>query len=97
VNITLDDWPNGRHTLELRPGPGIFRIPVTDHDLDDLAAFLAIRTAMAHTCPATHGEHTCTMPPGHVLFAHQCRACPAQWPDPGQPLPIGWPLDGAAP
>lgn len=95
MRIDATTYANGRHTLELHPDAGLFRIPVSDHDLDDLAAWLAIRTAMGHTCDATHGEHTCIMPPGHVMFAHQCRACPARWPDENQPLPIDFPLNGA--
>lgn len=76
MRVTLDTRDDGRHTLTLggTPWPG----PLTDHDLNDIEAFLAQRKAMARLCPGEDGEHTCTLPPGHLL-PHMCRACRHAW------------------
>lgn len=65
--------------VELRPGHGIYRIRLTGHDADDLLAVLEQHKAMGRYCAAEDGEHTCTLPPGHSILAHVCRACPQEW------------------
>ena len=82
MRISLDSEPAADGLTLVRfgtePAPGWFTWRATAHELDDLEAALAIRKAMAATCPATTGEHSCIWPPGHAI-THQCRACPEQW------------------
>lgn len=85
MKITLAAEPaaGGRRELAWgdRGAPGWFTWAATQHDLDDLAAVLALDTAKARACGGEHGEHTCILPPGHAGgMRHQCRACPRQWP-----------------
>jgi hypothetical protein len=61
------------------PGPGWFTWDATEHELGDLLAVLEQDKAMGRYCDAEDGEHTCTMPPGHSILAHVCRACPREW------------------
>lgn len=54
---------------------------LSDHDLRDLEFVLAQRRAMARRCTAEHGEHTCSLAPGHIPDAgHVCRGCDFSWP-----------------
>jgi hypothetical protein len=86
MRITLaPPGPDGRRELMVgaEGEPGWFTWDATQHQLDDLAAVLAADKAMARTCPAATGDHTCGLPPGpHYAATHVCRACPHTWTQP---------------
>jgi hypothetical protein len=84
MRITLAPDPAADGTRRVawgtEPEPGWFTWDATQHELDDLAALLAIDTAKATTCPETDGDHSCVLAPRHTgAMPHQCRACPHQW------------------
>jgi len=84
VNVEVrDSIVDGEHDLVLaRPWhqPWVLS-SLSEHDLRDLEFTLAQRRAMARRCPATSGEHTCSLAPGHIPDAgHLCRACTGTWP-----------------
>ncbi len=83
MRVAVTDWPNGRHTLAL--GPAAIR-GLTDHDLEDVEAFLVGWRTGTATCDAEFNGHTCWLPPDHTAAPHNCRACPEQWPA-GTPPP----------
>lgn len=67
------------HPPELNPVQ--YLIGLDEHDLRDLEFVLAQRRAMSRRCPDEHGEHTCSLAPGHIPDAgHICRACDFSWP-----------------
>jgi hypothetical protein len=83
VKMTIEDGLDGLADLVFpdphAPSPRAWRVTgLTQHDLNDIEAVLAARKAMARTCPAEDGDHTCGLPPGHPP-GHQCRACPREW------------------
>jgi hypothetical protein len=51
----------------------------SEHDLRDIEFELARRRAMSRRCPATDGEHTCALAPGHAAASHLCRGCTKTW------------------
>jgi hypothetical protein len=58
-----------------------YLLGLREDDLRDLEFALAQRRAMSKRCTATHGEHTCSLAPGHIDDpGHLCRACPEIWP-----------------
>lgn len=70
---------DGQVHIELRPGSGVYRLALTEHDANDLEAALAQHKAKGRYCDTETGEHTCVMPPGHSVLPHACRACPETW------------------
>jgi hypothetical protein len=74
LDITAWQYPSGVHV-------GQYLLGLTEHDLRDLESVLAQRRAMSRRCTAEHGEHTCSLAPGHIPDAgHICRACTETWP-----------------
>ena len=79
MKATIEHYAAGRVLIEARPGTGIYRIDMTDHDAADLLSVLEQDKATGRYCDTENGEHTCIMPPGHSVLPHVCRACPREW------------------
>lgn len=79
MKVRVSTYEDGTSTIFTHwPGVSQHLIALTEHDLRDLEFVLAQRRAMARRCEDEHGEHTCSLAPGHG-GTHLCRACTEQW------------------
>lgn len=79
MNAVIEDY-DGHHDLAFyHDGQQAAIMTLTGHELDDLLAILEQRKAGGRYCDTADGEHRCTLPPGHWVLPHTCRACDHTW------------------